>query len=342
MTPAIIATTATSAKAGKPVRSPSSVTAASNLFVAEHLAAATALGERLADLVHDPDAFAVALTEGFGTLADPTVIAGIHSVAPGLGPVIGVRLPLMDATHRSFKKGTRHTPTSFLVDAMARLLREEPRELRWFGMWNLARVLPTDPERTWQLLRRAAREADEWISVDTLAHPYGEGILRDPRRWSELEQLVYSPSRWERRLVGSTIATLPHVRGVPGGKDRAVIDHGLALVGELIGDAEPDVQKALSWALRSLDDLDRAATTRFLEAETQTARKTADGHRAWVIRDSLSKLPAETAARLKMSLDGIRRRAGAPATSRAALAAAQFATIGATGFLPRAANALEE
>jgi 3-methyladenine DNA glycosylase AlkD len=319
-------------------KAPSAVTAASNRFVAEHLAEAIALGERLADLVYDPDPFVAAITEGFKSLGDPVAAGGVHSVTPGLGPVFGVRLPLMDATHKAFKRGTRTTPTSLLLDAMGRLLREETREIRWFGIWNLARLLPTDPERTWQLLRRAAREADEWITVDTLAHPYGEGILRDARRWPELEQLVYSTSRWERRLVGSTVATMPHVRDVAGGRDRPVIEHGLALVGQLIGDNEPDVQKALSWALRTLADLDRLSTTHFLEAAAQAARLTDDGHRAWVIRDSLSKLPADDGARLKAGLDGIRRRPGAPATSRAAAAAAEFAIVGTAGLAPRAAN----
>jgi 3-methyladenine DNA glycosylase AlkD len=330
------------ATAAKPARAPSAVTAASNLFVAEHLAAATSVGERLVDLVYDPDAFAAALTAGFQTIADPTVPAGMRSVAPGLGPVLGVRLPLMEAVNKSFRRGTRRTSTSLLLDAMARLLREEPREVRWFGLWNLGRLLPTDPERTWQLLRSAARQADEWITVDTLAHPYGEGILLDARRWAELEQLVYSPSRWERRLVGSTIATLPHVRGIPGGRDRPVIDRGLTLMGQLIGDAEPDVQKALSWALRTLATLDPASTARFLEVETRTARQTADGHRAWVIRDSVTKLPMEAAARLRADLDGVRRRPGAPSTSLAAAAAAQFATVGTAGLELRAANVTPE
>jgi 3-methyladenine DNA glycosylase AlkD len=323
-------------------KAPSAVTAASNRFVAEHLAAATALGNSLVDLVFDTDAFVAAIGEGFKTIADPLAIDGIRSVTPGLGPVLGVRLPLMNAAQKSFERGTRKTPTSLLVDAMDHLLRQETREIRWFGMWNLGRLLPTDPERTWQLLRRAAREADEWISVDTLAHPYGEGILRDAHRWSELEQLVYSKSRWERRLVGSTIATIPHVRGVAGGRERPAIEHSLALLGQLIGDDEPDVQKALSWALRTLADLDVAATTRFIEAETRTARLTGDGHRAWVVRDSVSKLPPETATRLKADLDGIRRRPGAPATSRAAAAVAQFAAAGIIGSAPNAANLLEE
>ncbi len=40
------------------------------------------------------------------------------------------------------------------------------------GRWT------AETERTWQLLRRAAREAGDWITVDSLAHPYGKGIAR--------------------------------------------------------------------------------------------------------------------------------------------------------------------
>src|ERR1700690_677772 len=139
----------------------SAVTAAANRFVAEHLAEATALGVRLADLAQDPDAFVSAIERGFETLADPIYAAGSQSVAPGLGPILGVRMPLMEAANKTFKRGTRHTSTSLLLDTLDRLLRQELREIRWFGIWNLGRLLPTDPERTWQLLRRAAHEADE-------------------------------------------------------------------------------------------------------------------------------------------------------------------------------------
>ena len=321
----------------------SAITAASNRFVAEHMARATALGAQLADLVHDPDAFVAAVQHGFETLADPVYAEGSRSIAPGLGPVLGVRLPLMEAVHKAFKRGTRKTSPSLLLDVMDRLLRKELREIRWFGIWNLGRVLPTDPERTWQLLRRAAGEADEWITVDTLAHPYGEGILLDARRWAELEQLVYSPSRWERRLVGSTVASLPFARSVPGAREPATAARGLACIRLLIGDAEPDVQKALSWALRSLVLVDRPAVVLFAEAEAETARATEDGHRAWVIRDSVSKLPAETAASIETSLDGIRRRPGAPSTSRAAATAAAFFAAGAPAHpAARATHAIPE
>jgi 3-methyladenine DNA glycosylase AlkD len=320
----------------------SPTTAASNLFVAAHKDVAVALGERLVELVHDPDAFVAAIEQGFEELADPVYAAGSKTIAPGLGPILGVRLPLMEAADKAFKRGTRKTPTSLLVDAMDRLTRQELRELRWFGIWNLGRLLPTDPERSWQILRRAARESDEWITVDTLAHPYGEGILRDPRRWAEIELLAYSSSRWERRLVGSTVATIPHVRGIAGGRSPEVVRRGLALIGQLIGDSEPDVQKALSWALRNLAQFDQPAVSRLLEAETTLARSTDDGHRAWVIRDTLTKLPADTAAGLRAGLDGIRRRPGTPSTSRAAAAAAVMTNDTTPGAAPRPAHSLLE
>jgi 3-methyladenine DNA glycosylase AlkD len=316
--------------AARPAAKPASATtAASNLFVAEHLAAATALGRELAETVADATTFADALTAGFRTLADPAYADGVRSVTPGLGPVLGVRQPLMSATHRAFKRETRRTSTSQLLDVADRLLRSEWREPRWFAIWCLSRTLPTDPERSWQLLRRTAAEADEWITVDTLAHPYAEGILRDERRWPELEQLIYSPSRWERRLVGSTLAVMIHASS-NGGRNPDTVRRGLRLIGQLIGDAEPDVQKALSWPLRDFTAVDAAAVLAFVDEEARPAAETNDGHRAWVIRDMLVKLSPADAARIKQTLEGVRRAPGAPSTSRAAATAAAFAP----GFAP--------
>ena len=148
-------------------------------------------------------------------------------------------------------------------------------------------------------------------------------MLNEDYRWAELEQLVYSPSRWERRLVGSTIATIPFVDRRRG-REPGVAVHALGLIRELMGDAEPDVQKALAWALRSMAAVDRAATTTLLDDEATQAAATADGNRAWVIRDALPKLDPDDAERLRARLAGIRRRADAPSTSRAAETASRF------------------
>jgi 3-methyladenine DNA glycosylase AlkD len=302
---------------------PSQTTARAIAFVAAHRDPAQALGVALAEFTNDPDGFAAALTSGWATLADPEYLAGQQAIAPGLGAIHGVRWPLLAAVQRGFRgatKGVRSTPLLFIAD---RLFHEPELEARWFAFGLLERTLADETERTWQLLRRAAREAGDWITVDSLAHPYGKGIAAEPYRWAELELLVYSPSRWERRLVGSTIATMTHVDRSRG-RDPEVVRNALPLLATLMGDAEPDVQKALAWAYRSLTVVDRAATEAALRAETERAAETADGHRAWVVRDTLTKLDPATADAFRTRLMGIRKRSGAPATSAAAEIAAQF------------------
>lgn len=294
---------------------------------AERLENADRLGTGLAELVGDPPAFAAALRSAFAELAEPEYRVGQQRVAPGIGLTHGVRLPYQAALRRALRQATRTDPPSVLILVADRLLREPELEARWLGLSILERTVVTDPERSWQLLRRAARDAEDWITVDTLAHPCGKGILREAYRWAELEQLTISPSRWERRLVGSTIATIPFVDRTAG-RAPEVAAQALPLLGLLMGDSEPDVQKALAWAYRSLTLVDPAATSAALEAEATTAADTADGHRAWVIRDVLPKLAPLHAARLRARLEGIRKRPGGPSTSRAAELAERFAGMG--------------
>lgn len=301
-------------------------TAAAVAFVAGRKDLAQRLGMGLAEHSQDPDAFADGLRQAFEALADPTYSAGQRSVAPGIVHTHGVRWPLLTAVGQGFLQATRQDPAGPLLYVVERLVRESHLESRWFAFGLAERTLASETERTWQLLRRAAREAADWITVDSLARPYAAGIAAEAYRWAELELLVYSPSRWERRLIGSTIATL--TRGSRGRRlGPEIIDHALPILGQLMGDAEPDVQKALAWAYRSLAALDPPATTTALLAETDTAVRDADGHRAWVIRDALAKLAPADAERLRRRLAGIRRRPGVASTSPAALTAARFGRL---------------
>ncbi len=295
-------------------------------FVDTHLAIAEALGRSIAERVGEPDAFAGALRDGLTRLADPAYRSGQIRVAPGLGPIHGVRRPLLAAVVRGFRRATRDDRPTTLLFVADRLYRETELEARWFAFAILERTLAADPERTWQLLRRAAREAADWITVDDLARPYAAGIDAEPYRWAELEQLIYSPSRWERRLVGSTIATMTHgERRSERGPE--VVANALPLLEQLMGDAEPDVQKALAWAYRSLAAIDQAATTFALRTQAALAVAGDDGHRAWVIRDSLTKLAPAVAVELRDQLGGVRKRADRPATSAAAETAARFGDL---------------
>jgi 3-methyladenine DNA glycosylase AlkD len=306
--------------------SPGSATARAVAFVAARRESAEELGARLADFVDDPEVFATELRSGMEALADPDYVAGQQFVAPGIGEVLGVRWPLNAAVARGFRAATGGDSPARLLFVADRLFRERPLEIRWFAFGLLDRLLPDEPERTWQLLRRAAREAADWITVDTLAHPYGRGVLLESYRWAELEQLVFSPSRWERRLVGSTVATIPFIDRREG-RVPVVASRGLGLIGDLLGDDEPDVQKALAWALRSLALVDLPAVEAFCHREAATAAESNDGNRAWVVRDALAKLTPAAADELRERLAGIRRRQGSGSTSRAAEIAGRFDSV---------------
>ena len=314
------------AGAGMPIRRPSSTTVASNAFVEAHIDAAREIGRMLADEIDDPGRFTAAIRTGLDRLADPVTLAGQRLVAPGIGPSLGVRLPLLEAVHRALIRELRGVRAARLLPVAEALAHDPIRELRWFSCWLLGRVLPDEPEQAWQVLRGLASEADDWISVDTLAATIGPGILAEPYRWAELEQLVYSRSRWERRLVGSTIATIPFADR-DAGRTQDVADRGIALVGLLIGDSEPDVQKALSWALRNLAAIDRAGVTAFCRREAGRATEASDGARAWVVRDALSKLDPADAAEIRALLTGIRRSPRPVNTSAAASTAEAFVSV---------------
>jgi 3-methyladenine DNA glycosylase AlkD len=303
----------------------SDTTARSSAFVAEHLPAARAAAQRLSDLVIEPDVFASELRAALSPLADPEYAAAQNVVAPGATGVIGVRQPLLRPFRTAIRRSLRGASPTIGLYLGDRLARDDAHEVRLLALPALERSLERDPERTWQLIRRVARRAADWITVDSLAIVVAAGILLEPYRWAELEQLVYSPHKWERRLVGSTLAQIP--RALPADRRGALAaSPGLVLIESLIGDADEDVQRSLSWALRSWRDVDPPAVEAFLRREAAAAARNEDGHRAWVVRDAVTGSPAPPyAADVRSIVDGVRRRPGAASTSRAHEVALAFA-----------------
>ncbi len=303
----------------------SAVTERAGAFVAERLPQARTLAARVAGLVDRPEEFVAELHAGYARLADPAYLVTLRQITPGLGAAQGIRTPLAAPVHSRVRSACRRRPDVALWLA-ERLEREPDLEMRTVACTLLRVSLEHDPERSWQLIRRLSRTADNWIAVDTLAGVAGFGILLEPFRWAELEQLVYSPSPWERRFVGSTVASLPF-EVVPADRHRLSGSPALDLVGELLGDADENVQRALAWALRSWHRVDAAAVERFLEDEASRAAADRDGHRAWVIRDALPAIDRTLAASIRVRVAGARRDPRAGSSSKASRAAAAFADL---------------
>jgi 3-methyladenine DNA glycosylase AlkD len=310
----------------------SEVTAKADAFVSAHLEQARASGERLADLTEEPEAFVVALRANLEALADPAYLDMVTRACPETAARFAVRGPLSEALMKPVRAALAEGSSTSALRLAQRLIETDHRDLRLYALPCLRRALAQDPEQSWQLMRRLGREAKDWIAVDSLADVWARGVLAEPFRWAELEQLIYSDRTFERRLVPATLATIPHrlPKARQGELRSGPSERAMEMVRMLMGDSEVMVQKALSWAIREWTRVDADCTAELLDAETSIAAARRDGARAWVIRDSLSKQPPELAAVLRHRLAGIRRDRSAPSTSIAAGQAASFAAALAT------------
>ncbi len=313
----------------------SEVTQRARALVEERLPRARGLGQALTELIDDPESFTDVLRDGLAELADDAYAAEQERVAPGSGVAFGVRGPLIAAIVGQLRPALAESSSSSALWLADRLADEPQREFVFLSHAALRRSLRDDPERSWQLIRQLGRRAGDWISVDTLAEVVAEGILREPFRWAELEQLVYSADKWERRLVGATLARLPFA--LPRHEREALRrTAGLTVIKSLIGDADSDVQKSLSWAIRSWLEVDPAGVRELIRNEAEAAHNTGDGNRAWVLRDALTapSLAPNFGAEIRARLEGVRRHTGQSSTSRAAQVAAGF--VGLDGLAERA------
>lgn len=296
-------------------------------FVAAHRHEATALGERLADLIDWPDEYLAALTVGLEGLREPGYLEMVTRACPQTPARYLVRSALSEAIAKPIRAALREGSSIAAIQLAHVLVTADHRDLRLHAHEPLRRALPEDPEMSWQLMRRLGRSAEDWIATDSLADLWARGVLAEDFRWAELEQLLYSAQTYERRMVPATLATLPH--RVPKARRESLrptaVDRALELLRQLMGDAEVMVQKALSWAVREWSSVDPEAVATFLREETTIAASERDGARAWVIRDGLTKQPPAVAAELRSRLEGIHRNATAPSTSIASSQAAAFA-----------------
>ena len=298
-------------------------------FTAAHLDEATVLGERLADLIDQPDDYLALLSVGLEALSEPGYLEMVTRACPQTPARYLVRGALSEAMSKPVKAALREGSTISALQLAHTLAAADHRDLRLYAHDPLRRALAQDPEMSWQIMRRLGRAAEDWIATDSLADLWARGILAEDFRWAELEQLLYSQQTYERRLVPATLATLPHrvPKAQRDGLRPDAVQRALELVRQLMGDAEVMVQKALSRAIREWTPVDPEATATFLQDETTIAAEQRDGARARVIRDSLSKQPPPLAADLKTRLEGIRRSAKAPSTSIASSQAAAFAEV---------------
>ena len=168
--------------------------------------------------------------------------------------------PNIRAVRRQYSREIRGCQPELVLDLAVRLL--ETSRLRWVAYELIRHHKTTFESLTDETIERIGRGLDSWQSVDafgcTLSGPaWRTGNLSDSavHRWAVSEDVW-----WRRAALVSTVGLNTRARGGTGDTART-----LAVCRLLADDHEDMVQKAMSWALRTLVIHDREAVSDFLE-----------------------------------------------------------------------------
>ena len=168
--------------------------------------------------------------------------------------------PSIRRVRRQYSREIRGCQPALVLDVATRLV--ETRRLRWVAYELIRHHKPTFEMLTDATIERIGQGLDSWQSVDafgcTLSGPaWRIGNLSDEtvHRWTASGDVW-----WRRAALVSTVGLNTRARGGTGDAPRT-----LAVCRLLADDHEDMVQKAMSWALRTLVVHDREAVGGFLE-----------------------------------------------------------------------------
>jgi 3-methyladenine DNA glycosylase AlkD len=145
-----------------------------------------------------------------------------------------------------------------------------------FGAMELA-----DPQRLVPILKELCRSCVSWEDADRLSMDALEPIVRKfPAPWiGEMAAWLNDENKWVRRAAVTVILRLPM-------KHPELSEQCLQLAGSLICDADMDVKRAVSFAIRMIAKIDPELVLAFIEK--QLARPDPDA--TWVLCDVIKSL----------------------------------------------------
>ena len=168
--------------------------------------------------------------------------------------------PNIRAVRRQYSREIRGCQPELVLGLAAQLI--ETRRLRWVAYEIVRFHKPTFESLSEATIEEIGQGIDSWQSVDafgcTLSGPaWRIGNLSDAtiHRWAASEDVW-----WRRAALVSTVGLNTRARGGTGDTART-----LTVCRLLTDDHEDMVQKAMSWALRTLVVHDREAVSDFLE-----------------------------------------------------------------------------
>jgi 3-methyladenine DNA glycosylase AlkD len=182
--------------------------------------------------------------------------------APSRLRMLGISVPEMRAVVRRFSRDLADRPPRDILAIAAGLVAGGTTEGRQVG-YELIAARPDVFERLdAAAIERLGAGNDNWASVDGFAAyiagpAWRLGLVddRDVRRWADS-----SDDWWRRTGLVATVSLNTRSRGGTGDARRT-----LAVCSRFVGERNPMLAKALSWALRALAPHDPHAVRAFLD-----------------------------------------------------------------------------
>ena len=208
---------------------------------------------------------------------DPEYLAGMRMVAPGVGELYGVKVPVLRKLAGKIVGAYKKNGDALRSIAIESWDRGS-REHQLVALFILARVKLAPAER-WELGVRFLPDVNNWESCDQLcAALLGEALAKDPGYMDVIEDWVEDESLWVRRA--SLVATVYLRRAKCSEQVALDLDRRtLAICDALLNDQEKYIRKAVDWSVREVVkrhyDLGRKWLFAQADSElTRTARST--------------------------------------------------------------------
>lgn len=215
---------------------------------------------------------------------------------------IGIPIPTLKAIGDEIAKTARQDVNGFIP--LAQLLWDEyGREGRVVALIIFGEMELIEPQRLVPLLKELCKQCVSWEDADRLAMDAVEPIVRKyPDPWlSEMEAWLKDENKWIRRAAITIIGRLPM-------KHPAYTSQCLALTEWLLSDAEGDVRRAVSFAIRTCARTDPKLACTFLKKQVPAT----DSAAVWVLCDVIKSMDRRIIAEFAPLLPRYKKWGAAP------------------------------
>jgi len=218
---------------------------------------------------------------------------------------VGIPIPILKAIGTEIAKAARKDVGGYLP--LARLMWDEyGREGRFVALIVFGAMELVEPKRLVPLLKELCKSCISWEDTDRLAMDAVEPIVRKyPDKWlGEMATWLNDKNKWVRRAAITIIGRLPM-------KHPAYVGQCLDYAEGLLLDADLDVKRAVSFAIRVCAKADPKLACAFLKKQVPASNPAA----VWVLCDVIKSMDRKIIAEFSSLLPRYKKWSAAPEVS---------------------------